>query len=110
VELLNPYSPFPGAYPSYPHYPHVGSPIPKPPTPMESPHSDSTSSDLSALAAGNPIGPAGISFHGGSMNACVAGQGQPPDVAADVSGMEAVELLNGTGMFVYFPVSLQTRN
>ncbi len=46
------------------------------------------------------IGPFGTPFSGGGQDACAAGQGQPPDVAADVSPTQIVQLQNG-GIWVF---------
>ncbi len=45
------------------------------------------------------IGPFGTPFSGGSIDACT--QGQPPDVAADVSPTQIVQLLNDAGLLVF---------
>jgi hypothetical protein len=52
------------------------------PTPAPTPGSESS---LGTSPGQTPIGPYGAPIIADSEDACVAGQGQPPDVAADVS-------------------------
>jgi hypothetical protein len=47
------------------------------------------------------VGPSGLSFPGGGEDACANGSQQPPDVSADVSSTQAVEFLNGSGLYVF---------
>jgi hypothetical protein len=109
IEFLNPQKgPLRGSFIS-PDRPHSGSFIsPDRPRPHsapssgfpDSPQSENGGSNLSLLPPGS-VGPAGVSFAGGGENACAAGQGQPPDVAADVSGTQALELINGPGLYIF---------
>jgi hypothetical protein len=59
------------------------------PTPTPDPQSS-----LSDPAGSTPIGPYGTPIIADSEDACVTGQGEPPDVAADVSPTQIVELIN----------------
>jgi hypothetical protein len=94
VDFFSPQGPPPGSYIS-PDRPHSAPS----PTSLGSPRSENTASNLSVLSASSG-GPVGVSFAGGGLsNACT--QGQPPDVAADVSATQNVELLNNSGLYVY---------
>jgi hypothetical protein len=95
VDFFSPQGPPPGSYIS-PDRPHSAPS----PTSLGSPQSENTASNLSVLSASS-VGPVGVSFPGGGENACTTGQSQPPDVAADVSATQAVELLNDVGLYVY---------
>jgi hypothetical protein len=99
IDLFYRQSPPPGSYPNpVPKGPSLTLPVP---APESSPQSQTTNTAPLVLSGGNPVGANGIFFDGGGEDACTAGQGQPPDVAADVSGTQAVELLNSVGFFVF---------
>ncbi|HUY26495.1 MAG TPA: hypothetical protein VMV27_03660 [Candidatus Binataceae bacterium] len=59
------------------------------PTPAPNPESN-----LIDPSGTTPIGPSGTPITADSEDACVAGQGEPPDVAADVSPTQIVEIIN----------------
>jgi hypothetical protein len=89
-------SPPPDSYRSPSQGPNITLPVP---TPKASPQSQSSDAVPLALSGGNPVGANGIFFDGGGEDACTGGE--PPDVAADVSATQAVELLNDVGFFVF---------